>query len=296
MANATYEAQGDLERFNPAAYANIVGAVISLAVFVGIVAWGAQTVLRDSSGVPVVRALEGPARVAPEDPGGLLVAHQGLTVNAVAGSQIVGAANDPLQLAPRPINLQAEDQPMQFLVASENAAAEAPASALLPEPVMNSAEALIIDETAESLAAMLAAGTVNGAVTERPAAVIPASAGTTGLTQSLRPRLRPFVVASRQAPRAALENISAEKIARGAPMAQLGAFGSVTIAQQAWADLSERHGDYLVGKLHVILQAAVGGGTIYRLRVHGFENQEEARRLCTALNRQNAECYSVTMN
>jgi len=296
MANATYEAQGDLERFNPAAYANIVGAVISLAVFVGIVAWGAQTVLRDSSGVPVVRALEGPARVAPEDPGGLLVAHQGLTVNAVAGSQIVGAANDPLQLAPRPINLQAEDQPMQFLVASENAAAEAPASALLPEPVMNSAEALIIDETAESLAAMLAAGTVNGAVTERPAAVIPASAGTTGLTQSLRPRLRPFVVASRQAPRAVLENIPAEKIARGAPMAQLGAFGSVTIAQQAWADLSERHGDYLVGKPHVILQAAVGGGTIYRLRVHGFENQEEARRLCTALNRQNAECYSVTMN
>ena len=46
MANATYEVQGDSERFNPAAYANIVGAVISLAVFVGIVTWGAQTVLR----------------------------------------------------------------------------------------------------------------------------------------------------------------------------------------------------------------------------------------------------------
>jgi hypothetical protein len=51
-----------------------------------------------------------------------------------------------------------------------------------------------------------------------------------------------------------------------------------------------------VGKPHVILQAEVGGGTIYRLRVHGFADQEEARRLCTALNRQNAECYSVTMN
>lgn len=152
---------------------------------------GAQTVLRDSSGVPVVRALEGPARIAPEDPGGLLVAHQGLTVNEVAGSQVIGSANDPLQLAPRPINLQAEDQPIQSLLTRDTAAAEAPASAVLPEPIMDPAEALIIDETAESLAAMLAAGTVNGAVTEAPAAVIPASAGS-GLTQSLRPRLRPL--------------------------------------------------------------------------------------------------------
>jgi len=295
MANATYEAQGDSERFNPAAYANIVGAVISLAVFVGIVTWGAKTVLRDSSGVPVVRALEGPARVAPEDPGGLLVAHQGLTVNEVAGSQITGAVDDPLQLAPRPINLQAEDQPIQPLVDREIATAAAPAAVVLPEPEMDSAQALIIDETAESLAAMLAAGTDMAPVKEPASAVIPASAGG-GPIQSLRPRLRPFAVFTRQTPRVAPRNIPAAQIVRGAPMAQLGAFGSAAIAEQAWADLSERHGDYLVGKPHVILQAAVGGGTIYRLRVHGFENQEEARRLCTALNRQNAECYSVTMN
>ena len=295
MANATYEAQGDSERFNPAAYANIVGAVISLAVFVGIVTWGAKTVLRDSSGVPVVRALEGPARVAPEDPGGLLVAHQGLTVNEVAGSQITGAVDDPLQLAPRPINLQAEDQPIQPLVDREIATAAAPAALVLPEPEMDAAEALIIDETAESLAAMLAAGTDMAPVKEPASAVIPASAGG-GPIQSLRPRLRPFAVFTRQTPRVAPRNIPAAQIVRGAPMAQLGAFGSAAIAEQAWADLSERHGDYLVGKPHVILQAAVGGGTIYRLRVHGFENQEEARRLCTALNRQNAECYSVTMN
>jgi hypothetical protein len=295
MANATYEAQGDSERFNPAAYANIVGAVISLAVFVGIVTWGAKTVLRDSSGVPVVRALEGPARVAPEDPGGLLVAHQGLTVNEVAGSQITVAADDPLHLAPRPINLQAEDQPIQPVVDRENATATAPAAVVLPEPEMDAAEALVIDETAESLAAMLAAGTDTAPVKEPASAVIPASAGG-GPIQSLRPRLRPFAVFTRQTPRVAPRNILAAQIVRGAPMAQLGAFGSAEIAEQAWADLSERHGDYLVGKPHVILQAAVGGGTIYRLRVHGFENQEEARRLCTALNRQNAECYSVTMN
>jgi len=295
MVNATYEAQGDSERFNPATYANIVGAVISLAVFVGIVTWGAQTVLRDSSGVPVVRALEGPSRVAPEDPGGILAPHQGLTVNEVVGSQIIPATNDPLQLAPRPINLQAEDQPIQALLTRESPADEGPASVVLPEPVMDVAEALVIDDTAERLAAMIATGTLQADVNEPPAAVIPAAAGR-GLTQSLRPRLRPFVQVTRQLPRAVPVNIPAGQIARGAPMAQLGAFGSNAIAQQAWADLSERHGDYLVGKAHVILRAEVSGGTIYRLRVHGFADQEEARRLCTALNRQNAECYSVTMN
>ena len=71
MANATYEAVTGTDRANFASYVNIVGSVISLAVFVVIFGWGIQTILRDSSGVPVVRALDGPVRIAPEVPGGL---------------------------------------------------------------------------------------------------------------------------------------------------------------------------------------------------------------------------------
>ena len=52
MANATYEAQGDSERFNHATYGNIVGAVISLAVFVWIVTWGAKNSFRPPSDDP----------------------------------------------------------------------------------------------------------------------------------------------------------------------------------------------------------------------------------------------------
>ena len=132
MANATYEAQVGIEHSNPAAYLNIVGAVISLAVFVGIIGWGAQTILRDSSGVPVVRALDGPVRIAPEVPGGLLASHQGLTVNEVSSSQIHVALEDRLQLAPRPINLQAEDQPTVILLAASALMTEASASAVIP--------------------------------------------------------------------------------------------------------------------------------------------------------------------
>ena len=69
-------------------------------------------------------------------------------MNEVVGSQISPAANDRLQLAPRPINLQAEDQPIQALAIRESPADAEPASVVLPEPVMEGAEALIIDDTA----------------------------------------------------------------------------------------------------------------------------------------------------
>ena len=63
---------------------NWIGALTSLALIAGLSAWGYQLAVRDVSGVPVIVALEGPMRVAPEDPGGQLAAHQGLAVNAVA--------------------------------------------------------------------------------------------------------------------------------------------------------------------------------------------------------------------
>ncbi|MFQ3302921.1 MAG: hypothetical protein ACI9EH_001828, partial [Planktomarina sp.] len=132
MANATYEAQVGIEHSNPAAYLNIVGAVISLMVFLGIVGWGAKMIARDSSGVPVVRALNGAMRVSPVDPGGILASHQGLTVNEVASSQNKLPLEDRLQLAPRPINLQAEDQPTVILLAASALMTEASASAVIP--------------------------------------------------------------------------------------------------------------------------------------------------------------------
>lgn len=49
---------------------NWAGAAISLALIVGAVMWGHSLLSRDVSGVPVVRALDGPMREQPVDPGG----------------------------------------------------------------------------------------------------------------------------------------------------------------------------------------------------------------------------------
>ena len=75
---------------------NWAGAAISLALIVGAVMWGHSLLSRDVSGVPVVRALDGPMREQPVDPGGSQAAHQGLSVNQVAAEGTAQAPGDRL--------------------------------------------------------------------------------------------------------------------------------------------------------------------------------------------------------
>ena len=57
---------------------NIAGAIVSLSLIAGVGVWGYKLMVRDVSGIPVVRAAEGEMRVRPENPGGQLAQHQGL--------------------------------------------------------------------------------------------------------------------------------------------------------------------------------------------------------------------------
>ncbi|MEP1497160.1 SPOR domain-containing protein, partial [Pseudophaeobacter sp.] len=97
----------------------LVGAAASLALVVGLGLWGYQLVMRDVSGVPVVRAVEGPMRAQPENPGGSQADHQGLSVNSVAANGTAEAPAERLTLAPQPIQLAQDDQPMSRLTAPQ---------------------------------------------------------------------------------------------------------------------------------------------------------------------------------
>jgi hypothetical protein len=79
---------------------NVAGAVVSLALVVGIGVWGYKLLVRDVSGIPVVRAVAGDMRVRPNDPGGELAQHQGLSVNVIAAQGTAGRPADELHLAP----------------------------------------------------------------------------------------------------------------------------------------------------------------------------------------------------
>lgn len=90
-------------------FVHAVGAVLSLALVIGVVAWSVHQVRRDVSGVPVIEALADPLRQRPEDPGGAQAAHQGLAVNAVQEGEGAEALADAVVLAPAPVEIRPED-------------------------------------------------------------------------------------------------------------------------------------------------------------------------------------------
>ena len=66
------------------------------------------------------------------------------------------------------------------------------------------------------------------------------------------------------------------------------------IARAEWDQLSQRFADYMGGKARVIQEAESGGRTFYRLRAMGFDDINDARRFCSVLVAENADCIPVT--
>lgn len=180
---------------------NGAGAATSVALIIGLGFWGYELAVRDVNGIPVIRALEGPARIAPENPGGELALHQGLAVNRIAADGTAADAAETLTLAPRTDGLADEDQPMgELAVAMDNAPAlgltdpAAPASRTLPASI-DAAEVPVTGPAAARPSQPLPDGPAD--LVETDAAAAPASdltilpASVPGVVQSPRPLSRP---------------------------------------------------------------------------------------------------------
>lgn len=111
-------------------FVNAAGAVTSVALVLGVGVWGYKLAVRDVTGIPVVRALEGPMRIAPQEPGGEIAANTGLSVNQIAAVGAAAELPEQMVLAPRPIDLSAEDQPAAALLAVESAPGSATLASL----------------------------------------------------------------------------------------------------------------------------------------------------------------------
>lgn len=303
---------------------NVIGAVASLALIAGVAVWGYKLVMRDVSGVPVVRAAEGPMRIQPDNPGGTPADHQGLAVNAVAARGSAAAPADRLILAPRPVSLTDEDVPSSELKPS-------PAVHVVEEPISNQEAADLRQNAVDALVAELAgetalaeqpqpAGVQLAALTppEEEPAIDPADLAASlpdpelavlpGVRRSLRPHTRPArstrplsaSSASEDAINAAVKaavgsEVDPDTLSKGTRLAQLGAFESAEVAQAEWVRLSGQFGEYMEGKQRVIQKTSSGGRTFYRLRVLGFENLSESRQFCAALVGQGADCIPVAV-
>jgi len=301
-----------------ASLVNRAGGLVSIGLVIGACVWGYQILSRDVSGVPVVRALEGPMRIQPDDPGGSQADHQGLAVNSVAAQGSAAAPADRLVVAPPPISIDTETPRTRATVvpqvqadALQEIEVAAAAPIVAPEPI-DATKPLSVEELAAQLAAgatpLSSASTqsepvkvsltaVDQAVQEAAKETKPEIKG--GLKRSLRPMLRPADLTSRTASASptvdvAPKTMDAADIPAGTRMVQLGAFASPEIAAKEWDKLLGRFDAYLGGKTRVIQKASSGGRTFYRLRAMGFADVSDARRLCSALKAENADCIPVT--
>jgi hypothetical protein len=79
-------------------------------------------------------------------------------------------------------------------------------------------------------------------------------------------------------------------------MVQLGAFDSEAITRQAWNILMSRNADLLGSKSLYVERTTNNARVFYRLRVAGFENADQTRKMCEALRARGVDCIPVTLN
>ncbi|WGV16919.1 SPOR domain-containing protein [Fuscovulum ytuae] len=284
---------------------HLAGAVCSVALVIGLAYWGYRVAVRDANGVPVVRALEGPMRIAPKDPGGEVADHQGLAVNTVAALGVAAPPPDRLVLAPRPVDLSLEDAPGLALAGAMPSADEASVTPVSAAPVALPVAAVApLAEAEENLGPDpdAVAQALAEALAEPLPEATPAAAETTASGQ-IRPRPRPTspgqadlaveqVALTTSAPPPAAE-IDPAAIPAGTRLVQLGAFDTAEEARAEWAKLGNQFGPLFLGKALVVQAAESGGRTFFRLRAHGFADETEARGFCTEMLSQNASCIPV---
>ncbi len=299
-------------------FVNYAGAAVSLALIVGVGVWGYKLMVRDVTGVPVVAAIDGPMRVAPEEPGGSQAAHQGLAVNNVAAEGEAAAPEDRLVLAPKPVELRAEDTPAVTAMSTAEAGEVAPVEQAPVEPVTAALEEVatpadplstedvlaLADRIAANVAPLAPLEPGQTEQTPTPAAFVPAVApDVPGVSRSLRPSIRPASLktvlvaptpaAPTSAPIAGADEVAANTIAAGTRLVQLGAYDSAEVARAEWQKVANRFGEYMEGKQRVVQKASIGGKTFYRLRAVGFADLNDARRFCSALVAESAACIPV---
>lgn len=291
---------------------NLVGALLSVTLVTGVGIWSYRLMVRDVTGVPVIRALAGPFRVTPDDPGGLQASYQGLAVNTVAAEGNAASAAQTIALAPPPVQLSAEDRAVAALVAPapQPIVAPAPAAGAPITPPEQSASIAIpaaSGSTAAPQQLVLIPSTLPGVASSPQPRPRPGDFATTNPTTSLAQTAPSAVIpggtdaqaeavlqelVTRLAPSQTVD-IDPDTLTPGTRLVQLGAYDSDAEARAAWDTLTARFPAYLQNRGRIIEAASAGGRTFFRLRAHGFADEPEARRFCSVFLADGADCIPV---
>ena len=300
-------AGGDADRLIPDGIRRLSGAAVFLALIAALGLWSFRLGTRDASEVPIIKAMEGPARVEPANPGGLQTAHQGLEVNTVLAGHPAPLPRELPPARPEPAVLQAEDAPQGELVVSAPAILAQRVlgeSGDLPMPAQEDIATLGPDDAVDlppdaTVAALTDASAAAGPrPRNRPANLAPArpkKAIAAPKPAEAKPVLAKAEATKPAATKVASAAPAASGVRPGTRLVQLGAFDSEEITKRAWSQLVAKNPDLLSSKNLYVERTTANARVFYRLRVAGFSSSEETRQMCEALRSRGVACIPVTL-
>ena len=271
----------------------------SLVVALGL--WSFRLGTRDAAEVPIIKAMAEPARVEPEDPGGVKAAHQGLEVNTVLAGRPAPLPREAPAAAPEPEVLQGEDAAQGELVLAAPAILAAKVlgeDGDLPMPPQEETALLTPERATPRWAPRRPAG--GPRPRNRPANLRRRA------TEGGPPRRR-----SRRRPRSSRRRPGGEAPRPRSPAAAPAAreVASVGRAPAGPARRLRQRGDHppglgpagraardLLGAKNLYVERTTANARVfYRLRVAGFASAEQTRQMCEALRARGVDCIPVTL-
>ncbi len=268
------------------------GAALSLSLLAGAIGWSYQLIVRDINQIPIVRAQLGPLRVAPDNPGGLTAANQGLSVTQLAVNEKPLLSNE-IHLAPaaeilngdnltlkitEDVKSNKDDEPFEIKEVNAENSLNLKVLSNEIEAVSNSKEEAVLSKVAFSQKKMEIENAVSLALSLADDQVASST--------SLRPKIRPksFHQNNKISLDQVVYNESISEPSMGSAVVQLGAFESKNLAKIEWQRFEELLGSMLISKKMVVQKAESGGKIFYRLRASGFDDISDARQFCTAIS------------
>ncbi|MDG1675985.1 MAG: SPOR domain-containing protein [Paracoccaceae bacterium] len=265
-----------------------IGAVLSLSLLAGAIGWSYKLVVRDINQIPIVRAQLGPLRVAPDNPGGLTAANQGLSVTQLAVNE-KPLLSDEINLAPAAeilneetsasllrevdkLNQIDETYEIKEINAENTISLDGSSGAMKEEAVSKT----------ESLVAQVAFSQKKVEIENAVSLALSITSEFDPSLTSLRPKTRPRSVQQNRELIVSKEPMS--KLPIGSAIVQLGAFDSKSLAESEWRRFEKLLGSILAPKQMIIQKAESGGKIFYRLRASGFNDISDARQFCTAIS------------
>lgn len=268
------------------------GAALSLFLLAGAIGWSYQLIVRDVNQIPIVRAQLGPLRVAPDNPGGLTAANQGLSVTQLAVNEKPLLSNE-IYLAPAAEILNEENLALKVKEEYESNKVDG-AFEIKEVNAENSMNLETLPDQKEVDRKTNDVGVLSKvAFSQKKIEIENAVSLALSITNDpdkslswLRPKIRPvgFYRNGNITEDQIVSNEPMPKLPIGSAVVQLGAFDSKSLAESEWQRFEKILGSILIPKKMVVQKAESGGKIFYRLRASGFSDISDARQFCTAIS------------